>query len=186
MSGHWPRELIAWILSDLNHRGNSGNKEIIPGAEKYPALPMSSLLSSYLTSSYSLDPQWLLPVGIPYPSWPSWHAGQSSGHSFKCGFLINRETPVRQEGVQVRILYVIVIYRLLGMSTSTEMAWSKIPFLRKSLTTQGGLLWLHSIFCVFFSQESGTWKTPFPENTLTQKNIWEGWWWLREMSAKKN
>lgn len=108
-----------------------------PRFRKVPALPMSSLLSSYLTSSYSLGPQWLLPVGIPYPSWPSWHAGQSSGHSFKCGFLINRETPVRQEGVQARILYVVVIYRLLGMNTSTEMAWSKIPFLRKSLNNPG-------------------------------------------------
>lgn len=97
---------------------------------------MPSLLSSYLTSSYSLSPQGLLPIGIPYPSWPSWHAGQSSGHSFKCGFLINRETPVSQEGAQTHIFYVIVIYRLWGMNTSIEMTWGKIAFLRKSPTTQ--------------------------------------------------
>lgn len=143
-----------------------------PGAEKYPALPMSSLLSSYLTSSYSLGPQWLLPVGIPYPSWPSWHAGQSSGHSFKCGFLINRETPVRQEGVQARVLYVIVIYRLLGMNTSTEMAWSKLPFLRKSLTTQGGtpVTALHLLYLLFtrkwHMKDSISWKHIYTEKYL--------------------
>lgn len=162
-------------------QGDFRNKETIPVAEKYPMLPMSSLLSSYLTSSYSLSPQWLLPVGIPYPSWPSWHAGQSSGHSFKCGFLINRETPGRQERVQARILYVIVIYRFLGMNPSTEMTWSKIPFLRKSLTTQGGtpVAALHLLSLLFMRK----WHI---KNSVPPKYIYTGRYLRRLMVMERN
>lgn len=104
-------------------------------AEKYPVL-LTSLLSSHLTSSYSLSPQ----VAAMSRNSLSFLAELIRWAEFrtqlKCGFLSNRETPVRQEGVQARILCVVVIYRFLGMNTSTERTWSKILILRKSPKTQ--------------------------------------------------
>lgn len=120
---------FAWPQPQRKFRKETSGWWNVPCADVFPA----KLL---LTSSYPFGPQWLLPVGIPCPSWPSWRFGQSSGHSFKCGFLISTETPVRQEGVQAWILYVIVIYQFLGMNTSTGVTWSKKAFLRKSPATQ--------------------------------------------------
>ena len=47
-----------------------------------------------------------------------------------------RETPSRQEGTPAGVDNVLIIYHFLGMKTSTEMTWSKMPFLGKSPATQ--------------------------------------------------